>query len=88
MSRIGKKPLHLPENGKLEVLDGLLRFTGPKGTLESVLPKVIFMEEKDSVLSFTIKTNEPATRSLHGLARRLAQNSITGVTEGFVKDLL
>ncbi len=88
MSRIGKKPLHLPENVKLEVLDGLLRFTGPKGTLESVLPKGIFMEEKDSVLSFTRKTNEPATRALHGLARRLAQNAITGVTEGFVKDLL
>lgn len=87
MSKIGKKPLHLPETVKMEKLDGLLRFTGPKGTLESILPEGIVMEEKDSILNFTRKSDEPSLRALHGLVRRLAQNAIQGVTEGFVKDL-
>lgn len=87
MSRIGKKPLHLPTTVKMEVSDTSLKFTGPKGTLESVLPKGITLSEKDGVLSFERTTNEPSVRALHGLARRLAQNAITGVTEGFVKDL-
>jgi len=87
MSRIGKKPLYLPETVKMETLEGALKFTGPKGTLESVLPKGIDLSVKDNVLSFTRKSNEPAVRALHGLARRLAQNAIQGVTEGFVKDL-
>ncbi len=87
MSRIGKKPLHLPENVKLEVTDTLLKFAGPKGNLESVLPKGIEVKEKDGVLNFTRKSEEASIRALHGLARRLAQNAIQGVTEGFVKDL-
>lgn len=88
MSRIGKKPLHLPENVKMEALDGVLKFTGPKGTLESVLPKGITIETKDNVISFTRKNDEASLRALHGLARRLAQNAILGVTEGFSKELL
>ncbi len=87
MSRIGRKPLYLPETVKYEKTDGLLRFTGPKGTLESVLPKGINIEVKENVLSFTRENDIPATRALHGLARRLAQNAVSGVTEGFVKDL-
>jgi large subunit ribosomal protein L6 len=87
MSRIGRKPLYLPETVKYEKADGILRFTGPKGTLESVLPKGINIEVKDNVLSFTRENDIPATRALHGLARRLAQNAVSGVTEGFAKDL-
>ncbi len=88
MSRIGKKILHLPPTVKLEILAGVLKFTGPKGTLESVLPKGILLEDKNGALSFTRKSDEPALRALHGLARSLAQNAIQGVTDGFTKDLL
>lgn len=87
MSRIGRKPLYLPETVKVEKLDGLLRFTGPKGTLESVVPKGIQVEQKDSVLTFTRESDVPSVRALHGLARRLAQNCVTGITEGFEKHL-
>jgi large subunit ribosomal protein L6 len=85
MSRIGRKPLYLPETVKVEILDGLLRFTGPKGTLESVVPKGIKVDQKDNVLNFTRESDIPSVRALHGLARRLAQNC---VTEGFEKHLL
>lgn len=87
MSRIGRKPLYLPETVKLEASAESLKFVGPKGTLESVVPKGIKVEVKDSVLNFTRENDLPPTRALHGLARRLAQNCVTGVTEGFVKDL-
>lgn len=87
MSRIGRKPLYLPETVKAEKLDGSLRFTGPKGILESVVPKGITVEQKDNVLNFTRESDIPAVRALHGLARRLAQNCVTGVTEGFEKHL-
>jgi large subunit ribosomal protein L6 len=56
--------------------------------LESVVPEGIKVEEKDGILNFTRESDIPAVRALHGLARRLAQNCITGVTEGFSKDLL
>ena len=88
MSRIGRKPLYLPETVKLETYETSLKFTGPKGTLESVVPKGIKVEIKGSVINFTRDNNIPATRALHGLARRLAQNCVTGVTDGFSKDLL
>lgn len=87
MSRIGRKPLYLPTTVKFEKTAGFLKFTGPKGTLESVLPEGIKVEEKDNVISFTRESDIPSIRALHGLARRLAQNAVTGVTEGFVKDL-
>jgi len=87
MSRVGKKPLFVPNTVKLEKLDGILKFTGPKGTVESVLPKGITLSEKEGVLTFERTSEEPAVRALHGLARRLAQNAVTGVTDGFVKDL-
>lgn len=87
MSRIGRKPLHLPSTVTFEKTADTLKFTGPKGTLESVLPKGIKVEITEGVLNFTRENDLPAVRALHGLARRLAQNAITGVTEGFSKDL-
>lgn len=88
MSRIGRKPLHLPTSVTFEKTETTLKFTGPKGTLESVLPKGIEIEVKDNIISFTRTSDVPSVRALHGLARRLAQNAITGVTDGFTKDLL
>lgn len=87
MSRIGRKPLYLPETVKVEILDGSLKFTGPKGTLESVIPEGIKVSQTDNVLNFTRESDVPAVRALHGLARRLAQNCVTGVTDGFEKHL-
>lgn len=87
MSRIGRKPLYIPENVKVEKLDGSLKFTGPKGTLESVVPKGITVEQKDNVINFTRESDVPSVRALHGLARRLAQNCVAGVTDGFEKHL-
>ncbi len=87
MSRIGRKPLYLPTSVTFEKTETTLKFTGPKGILESVLPKGIEIDVKDNVINFTRTSDVPSVRALHGLARRLAQNAVTGVTDGFVKDL-
>lgn len=87
MSRIGRKPLFLPTTVTLEITENSLKFTGAKGTLESVVPKGIKVDFKEGVLNFTRENDLPATRALHGLARRLAQNCVSGVTEGFTKEL-
>lgn len=87
MSRIGRKPLHLLDTVKYEKVEDTLKFTGPKGVLEVKLPKVIKVEEKDHVLTFTRTDETPSSRALHGLIRRLAKNAITGVSEGFSKHL-
>jgi len=88
MSRIGRKPLHIPASVKYEKVEGTLKFTGPKGSLEVTLPEAIKVEEKDNVLSFTRTSEIPSVKALHGLIRRLAQNAITGVVDGFSKQLL
>ncbi len=87
MSRIGRKPLYLPTAVTLEKVSNSLKFTGPKGTLESVIPEGINVEIKENVVTFTRDSDIPSARALHGLARRLAQNALDGVTEGFSKDL-
>ena len=87
MSRIGRKPLHLPTSVKFEKVDGTLKFTGPKGILEVKLPNTIKVEEKDNVLNFARTEETPAVKALHGLIRRLSQNAVTGVTDGFSKQL-
>lgn len=87
MSRVGRKPLSLPGTVKLERLDGVLKFTGPKGTVDAILPKGITLTEKDGTLVFARESELPEVRALHGLSQRLAQNAIIGVTEGFTKEL-
>jgi len=87
MSRIGRKPLHLPDSVKYEKVEGTLKFTGPKGSLEVTLPETIKVEEKDNVLNFTRTSEVPSVKALHGLIRRLTQNAVTGVVDGFSKQL-
>ena len=73
MSRIGRKPLHLPDSVKFEKVEDILRFTGPKGTLEVTLPKPIKVEEREKVLTFTRDNDIPANRALHGLVLSFQQ---------------
>src|SRR6202044_1524914 len=58
---------------------------GPKGKMRVVVPKGISFEQKDGIL--TAKRESDDKRALHGLARALVANAVTGVTTGFKKDL-
>jgi len=67
--------------------DGLLEVKGPKGNLFEAMPSVIDVTVEASELRFARPDDKQENRSLHGLARALAANMVTGVTDGFSKEL-
>jgi large subunit ribosomal protein L6 len=85
MSRIGKKPIPLPQGVKINSAGGKVEVQGPKGKLQVLVPSVIRLEQKDGVLTAVRDSDEH--RALHGLARALLANAVTGVTTGFKKEL-
>lgn len=87
MSRIGKKPLNLPKEVKVEVKDGQIFVEGPKGKLSRTLPECLNLEIKDGQIFLRHTQDTKLDKSLHGLYRVLIFNMLKGVTEGFVKEL-
>lgn len=87
MSRIGKKPVTIPKDVKLEVREGQVFIEGPKGKLNQTVSGRINLEVKDNQLLVKRSANTKLDRSLHGLYRALVVNMIKGVTEGYVKEL-
>ena len=88
MSRIGKKIIQLPAKVKLNVSnEGALQVEGPKGKLSWTLPKQITCKIDGTNVSFERSAEDRKVRALHGLSRALVNNMITGVNDGFVKDL-
>ena len=88
MSRIGKKPIELPPKVKLDVTnEGAVKVDGPKGKLAWTLPRQIKAKVAGSRLTLERSSEERKVRALHGLARALVHNMVTGVTEGFSKEL-
>jgi large subunit ribosomal protein L6 len=85
MSRIGRKPIPLPAGVKIAVAADKLDVQGPKGKLTVPIPRGISFEQKDGVLNALRASDEH--RALHGLARALVANAVTGVTTGFKKEL-
>jgi len=88
MSRIGKKPITLPDKVKLNVSDaGSIHVEGPKGKLTWTLPLAIKARVEGTSVIFDRANETRQVRALHGLSRSLVSNMVTGVSTGFVKDL-
>lgn len=87
MSRIGKKPIEIPENVKIETSNNTVFVEGPKGRLSYKLPEGIFIEIESRRLNVGRKNDSKILKSLHGLARSLIFNMIKGITEGYQKEL-
>jgi len=85
MSRIGNKIITIPSGVKVQIKDGVVDVQGPKGKMSVALPRGIRFEQKDGTLVAKRETEEQ--RALHGLARALVANAVTGVTQGFKKEL-
>jgi large subunit ribosomal protein L6 len=87
MSRIGKQPITIP--GGVDVsLDGQhVTVKGPKGTLEHDVPDTITVSRDGDTLLVTRPDDERQNRALHGLTRSLVANMVTGVSDGFSRDL-
>lgn len=87
MSRIGKKPIAVPKGVTIKVVDGAVEVQGPKGKLRQAHPAGINFELADGQLSAKRSTDDPSLAKFHGLARSLVANAVTGVTEGFKREL-
>jgi large subunit ribosomal protein L6 len=87
VSRVGRKPIEIP-TGVTVTLDGqTLRVKGPLGELSMDIPDGISCQRDGNQLVFTRSSDEKHVRALHGTARALAANLITGVSKGFEKQL-
>lgn len=87
MSRIGKKPVIIPEKVKVTVQGAALQVQGPKGTLSlAVHPRIKVTVEKNEI-KVSRPTDIRTDRALHGLTRSLLQNMIHGVVQGYMKEL-
>jgi len=87
MSRVGLKPIVLPDGVSVSSSDATLRVSGPKGELETPIPPGITLVEEDGSVRFERADDNKQTRAYHGLARALAANAVTGVHSGFQRDL-
>ena len=87
MSRVGLKPITLPDKVSVQIGDGELKVKGPKGELSTPMPPGITAKAEDGSLSFEREGNERQARAYHGLARSLAANAVQGVSEGFERKL-
>src|ERR1017187_9214365 len=85
MSRIGNKIIPVPSGVKIQIKPGSVEVQGPKGKMTIAVPHGIAFEQKDATL--IAKREAEQYRALHGLARALVANAVTGVTQGFKKDL-
>ena len=87
MSRIGKKPIPIPQGVKVQ-LDGLtVRAEGPKGKLSQMVPAGLTPKVADGTLVIERSGEDRRVRALHGLARALVANMVTGVKDGFERKL-
>ena len=88
MSRIGKKIIELPKGVTLTVgSDNVVTVKGPKGELKQQIDRDITVTINDNIVDFKRPTDQIRHRALHGLYRALVNNLVSGVTNGFKKEL-
>jgi large subunit ribosomal protein L6 len=87
MSRIGRKPIPVPEAVTVEVGPGRVSVKGPKGELAQSLSPDMTVEKDDGAIVVKRPTDRGEHRALHGLTRSLIANMVEGVTDGFEKRL-
>lgn len=87
MSRIGKEPVPIPQ-GVTATLEGTtLSVSGPKGTLTQRIDPAITVSVDDDRVVVTRSTDLREHRAMHGLYRSLIANMVTGVTQGYERNL-
>ncbi|OGK96000.1 MAG: 50S ribosomal protein L6, partial [Candidatus Rokubacteria bacterium RIFCSPHIGHO2_02_FULL_73_26] len=87
MSRIGRKPIKIPQGVRVQVEGASVRAEGPKGKLSQPVPVGLSAKLENNELVITRAGDDRRVRALHGLARALVANMVTGVKDGFEKKL-
>ena len=83
MSRIGKKPIPVPDKVKVDIKSDAVVVTGPKGTVTNPIPPGIKWEHKDKQLVAVRQDDSGPQRAFHGLARALVANAVQGCDRWF-----
>ena len=87
MSRVGKKPIVLPEGVSITIDGHVVEVKGPKGTLKREFPKELKIELEGNVLTVTRPDDSIRMKELHGTCRANLNNMVVGVSQGFKKEL-
>ena len=87
MSRIGRKPIVIPAGVDVNINGSTVTVKGPKGTVTQSFDPSMAIALADGAITVTRPSDDKEYRSLHGLTRTLVSNMVTGVTEGFKKEL-
>jgi large subunit ribosomal protein L6 len=87
MSRIGRKPIPVPETVTVTIEPEIVRVHGPRGELSERVHRDITVAQEDAQLLVSRPTDRGEHRALHGLTRSLVANMVEGVTSGFEKRL-
>jgi len=87
VSRVGKKPIPLPQGVSAKVQGQQVKVAGPKGNLELTVHPRVSVEVMDSEIKVSRQSDAKTDRALHGLTRALLANAVTGVSSGFTKVL-
>ncbi|MDX6653082.1 MAG: large subunit ribosomal protein [Solirubrobacterales bacterium] len=87
MSRIGRKPIEVPDGVSVDIKPGIVSVKGPKGELSQVVSTDMKVSQAEATLTVERPTDRGEHRALHGLTRSLIANMVEGVTAGFEKRL-
>jgi large subunit ribosomal protein L6 len=87
MSRIGRKPIEIPDGVTVDVKPGAVMVKGPKGELSQNVSPQMKVAEEDGTVTVTRPTDRGEDRAIHGLTRSLIANMVEGVTDGYSKQL-
>ena len=87
MSRIGKKPIPIPKGVTVNIAPNAVEVQGPKGKLRQATPPGVLFSQDAGAIVAKLEREDNELRKFHGLARSLVANAVTGVTEGFKKEL-
>jgi large subunit ribosomal protein L6 len=87
MSRIGKEPVPIPDGVEVTLADRVLTVRGPRGTLTQTIHPSITVDVREGLVVVTRSDDQGENRALHGLVRSLIANMVTGVTQGYRREL-
>ena len=87
MSRVGKKPIPIPDKTTITYNDGVVTVKGKNGTLTQKVHDDVDLRIDGGEVNVTMKTEDRKTRALQGLTRSLVNNMVTGVSQGFERIL-
>lgn len=87
MSRVGRRPIPLPQGVRVDIQGSAITVTGPRGVLSREIHSELQVLQEDGVLTVARPSDSRQHRALHGLTRTLIANMVEGVSQGFRKEL-